>query len=371
MRPGPIIASVLYGVTLGFDAVVLILAVRTANIPMAAGQPPLLEQLPFYVPILLAYSTVGAVVAARRPRNPIGWLFSAVAFLFAGALLIGGYSAEVHATGSPAARAFVDAFGDKDPLSVVVVIFSFVLLLYPTGRLPSPRWIPVAALVALSAFLGPLYTGPGHELFGLTLPLTVATPFIRLRRASPVERRQIEWFVYFLALTVISFIASLVVGAFSDNLGGYLWAFAAFCAGMTGVAAGVAILRYRLYDIDLLIRRTLVYAAISAVLLAAYLGGLALFESILAPFTAGNGIAVASSTLAVVALFQPLRRRIGSTVDRRFYRSRYDAERTLDAFAVRLRDQIDLASLERELIGVVNDTMQPTHASVWLRQATR
>jgi len=138
--------------------------------------------------------------------------------------------------------------------------------------------------------------------------------------------------------------------------------------GLLPVAIGIAVTRYRLYDIDVLIRRTLIYAGVSALLAAAYIGGVALFQTILAPFTAGSGVAVAISTLAVVALFQPVRRRIQSAVDHRFYRAKYDAERTLDAFAARLREQIDLASLERELVGVVNDTMQPVHASLWLRK---
>ena len=137
--------------------------------------------------------------------------------------------------------------------------------------------------------------------------------------------------------------------------------------GLLPIAIGIAILRYRLYDIDVLIRRTLVYAALSAVLIAAYLVGLALFQAILAPITSGSAVAVAISTLAVVALFQPMRIRIQATVDRRFYRSQYDAERTLDTFSARLREEVDLDAVRSDLIDAVQRTVQPAHASVWLR----
>ena len=137
--------------------------------------------------------------------------------------------------------------------------------------------------------------------------------------------------------------------------------------GLLPIAIGIAITRYRLYDIDVLIRRTLIYAVLSAVLLATYVAGVALLQTILAPLTAGSGVAVAISTLAVVALFQPVRARIQAAVDRRFYRAKYDAERILDRFAGRLRDQVELESVRAELLTAVGETLQPSHASVWLR----
>ncbi|MDP9274830.1 MAG: YlaC family protein [Chloroflexota bacterium] len=364
-----IAASALYGITLAFDAAVVILAFRTLGVPLAEGQPPLLEQLPFYVPILLAYSTVGAVVAAKRPRNPIGWLFIVVAIGFAASLALAGYALDAHVNGSASERAQVEAVRIGDPIDLVVAAFGFIVLLYPTGRLPSTRWWPLAVFMLIAVTFGRFYSGPGHELFAFGTPLALTAPFIRLRHASPVERRQIEWFGYFIALGVLAFVASLVVSLFDPNVGGFFWGFAAFCVGMTAVAAGIAILRYRLYDIDVLIRRTVIYAAVSAVLLATYVGGVAVLQTILAPLTSGSGVAVAISTLGVVALFQPLRRRIQSAVDRRFYRAKYDAEKTLDTFAGRLRDEVELDSVRAELLTAVGETLQPAHASVWLREA--
>jgi hypothetical protein len=140
---------------------------------------------------------------------------------------------------------------------------------------------------------------------------------------------------------------------------------------MTAVAMGIAILRYRLYDIDVLIRRTVIYGATTVGLAVLFFGGILLVEAILSPFTRGNELAVSASTLVSLAFFQPLRRRVQSTVDRRFYRSRYDAVRTLDTFNTQLRDEVDLDAVRRGLLDAVHDTVQPAHASVWLRSAER
>ena len=362
-------AAVLFGVTLVLDGLILIFGLRTAGIPLADGQPPLLEQLPFYVPILFAYGTVGALVAGKRPRNPIGWLFVAVAIGFAASLALSGYALDVHANGSAAARAAVDSVQIVDPLDLVVAIFGFILLLYPTGRLPSRRWWPLAVFMVVAAIGGRLYTGPGSQLFGFATPLALTAPFVRLRHASPVERRQIEWFVYFIALGVIAFIASLIVSLFDANAGGFFWGFAAFCLGMTAVAAGIAILRYRLYDIDVLIRRTAIYGATTIALAITFFGVVLLVEATISPFTRGNELAVAASTLVSLALFQPLRSRVQNAVDRRFYRSRYDAARTLDEFSARLRDEVDLDAVRTDLLDAAERTVRPINASVWIRGA--
>jgi hypothetical protein len=189
---------------------------------------------------------------------------------------------------------------------------------------------------------------------------------VRLRRSRGVEREQLKWLTYTAVIAFGLMLTGFLIPPGPVNT--LIEAATVFGISLLPVAIGIAIMRYHLYAIDLLIRRTLIYAALSAVLLAAYVGGVALFHAILAPITSGSGIAVAISTIAVVALFQPIRTRIQAAVDRRFYRQKYDAELTLDAFTARLRDQVDLSALEGALLAVVDDTMRPAQANVWLRK---
>ena len=230
-------------------------------------------------------------------------------------------------------------------------------LLAPGSSTTDPN-IPAVQVIPLPDQWATGIQAVGLLVFVASLLLGAISLALRYQRSRGTERLQMKWMVYACALLIAS-APTLALGTFSIFL---------FAAALLPVAAGIAILRYRLYEIDVLIRRTLIYAAVSATLLLTYVAGLAALESLLAPFTSGNSLAVALSTLVAVALFQPARRRIASSVDRRFYRARYDAENTLDAFASRLREQIDLAALERELIGIARDTMHPTHASVWLRR---
>jgi hypothetical protein len=211
-----------------------------------------------------------------------------------------------------------------------------------------------------------LLVASGINIF---LPLLLIAPLalvVRFRRSRGIERQQLKWLTYATAITFGLVVIPFVVPP--GPIKTLAAATATFGIGLLPIAIGVAVTRYRLYDIDVLIRRTLIYAAVSAVLLAAYIGGVALVQFILAPVTSGNGLAVAISTLAVLALFQPLRRRIQEGVDRRFYRSRYDAARTLDSFAVRLRDEVDLDAVRADLIASVRQTMAPAHTSLWLRE---
>jgi hypothetical protein len=192
---------------------------------------------------------------------------------------------------------------------------------------------------------------------------------VRFRRSLDPERAQLKWLTYSAAITFGLFVSKFLIPPRSTRV--LAETASLFALGLLPVAIGFAVTRYRLYDIDVLINRTLVYGALSAVLVVAYITGVAAFQFLLSPLTAGSPIAVAASTLGVVALFQPLRRRIQTLVDRRFYRQRYDAARTLDLFSDRLRDHLDIDMLERELVAIARDTMRPTHASVWLRERTR
>jgi hypothetical protein len=359
-------------------ALILALGVAVAPSALADGVLPFLS----YTAFVLAFATVGALVASRRPRNPIGWLL-----LLAGlSYVVGGVS--VDSAGSVAA--WVGAWVWMAGIGPVA---TFGLLLFPTGHLPSQRWRPVAWLAGagLGMLLLGLATDPGNvqdsgvdNPFGLDsiawLPSvltaaggvaliaaligSVASVFARYRGGRAEERQQLKWLAYSAALILAGVLASLPIeaagGADADNLSN---AITSVTIASLPVAMGIAILRHRLYDVDLVIRRTLVYAVLTATLGGAYLAlvllvGLAVGHS---------GLAVAVSTLAVAALFRPALARIQGVVDRRFYRRRYDAARTLEAFGAHLRDEVDLETLTSELQGVVAETVQPAHVSVWLR----
>jgi hypothetical protein len=276
----------------------------------------------------------------------------------------------------------------------------FYLLLFPTGRLPSRRWRWLAWLtvafilmgVILSAFssdaylgsLGPIRNPLGIEgftnvyeavLYTVSPLLFVAVALsllMRLRRAVGVERQQLKWFAYSAAIFAVGIV--LIVIPFATETP--LWfervgtaIFTAAGAAIT-ISIGIAILRYRLYDIDLLINRTLVYAALTAALVAVYFGGVATTQAIFRALTGQEQqpqLAVVASTLVIAALFNPLRRRIQTFIDSRFYRRKYNAAKTLEAFSAKLRNETDLDTLRDDLVGVVRDTMQPVHVSLWLR----
>jgi hypothetical protein len=351
------------------------------------------------------FTTVGAALAWRRPENVVGWLLELFGFLVA---LIGF-------TQTYALRGLVDA-PDSLPaattaawLSVWVFVLLFgvvcsIFLLFPNGRLPSPRWrvvlwaqwVLVAVFLVGAAFFddtlgffpgyhNPYLIVPLPSLAGLTpslmLPNLAAalSLVLRARRARGDERQQLKWVGYAVALFTLSFVGGASLNGLvafgllepntlaSDAFG--VVAFGSFLG--VPLAIAVAVLRYRLYDIDVLINRTLVYAALSATLAATYFAAVVVLQAALRPLTGGSEVAVALSTLSVVALFAPLRRRIQGAVDRRFYRSRYDAQRTFDAFGVRLRDEVDLDSVRADLLEVVHETLRPAHAGVWLREARR
>ena len=354
--------------------------------------------------VVLAFLIVGALIASRRPRNPLGWLYLTAAILiaFGGRSNLADQYAEyalVTRPGSLPAPEWVLWSGTLLLGIGFYGLVTFGLLFFPDGRLPSPRWRPVAIAVVVALVVsgagGSFAPGPMLpfevpnpagvallpelsraallvSLILVVLPFIacVASVFVRFRRATGRERQQLKWFAYGAAWTptvglFAALLAVLAPGALETDLGAELWPLSV--AGLP-IATGVAILRHRLYDIDLLINRTLVYGALSVVLAATYLFSVLAFETVLRPVTAGSEVAVALSTLAVVALFAPLRRRIQIAVDRRFYRARYDAVRALDAFAGRLASEVDLSAVRASLIDAVAETVQPAHASVWIRQ---
>ena len=343
------------------------------------------------------FATVGALIVSRRPRAVIGWIFLASSIAGGVQFLSGQYAtAALAAGGSRLAGGAVAAWTSSLMQMSVVAALLFLILLFPTGRLPSPgwRWLAwpaaltiVASIVGLALSPGPVESFPSaRNPFGLegaapVLELigavgagaglacyvaAVASLAVRFRRARGVERLQLKWFLYAAAvgLTAIVMGDVLVPEPLADEAGTVIWT-GAFLG--LAVAVGVAILRHRLYDIDLLINRTLVYGVLTATLGISYVVGVVLLGQLFRPLTRGSDLAIAGSTLAVAALFRPLRARVQAAVERRFYRRRYDAARTLEGFSARLRDEVDLDALAEELEGAVNETMQPRHVSLWLR----
>ena len=343
---------------------------------------------------LVSAATVGAVLAARRPRHPVGWLLLVLGL----SLALGGVVPAYAAYGllaRPGALPAAHAVARSWPVTVVTAqtALAFVLLLTPTGSLPSPRWrwwarvtaaAAVILLVGLAVARGPLdpqyqvlggpfdFRGQGGVLLVVnqlalaftTLAVVVgaASLVVRFRRAGGVERQQLRWVAWAAGLAVLGAVVALgglAVGATAV----VTWAIST-CFAVLPVAIGAAILRYRLYDLDRIISRTLAYGLLTLLLG----GGYALVVLGLGQLLGRESpLVVAAATLAVAAVFQPARRRVQAVVDRRFNRRRHDATRIIEGFGIRLRDQVDLDTLTAELLGVVDQTMQPTQASLWLR----
>jgi hypothetical protein len=341
-------------------------------------------------------ATVGAVVASRRPRHRVGWLMVALGLSNAASGFAFSYTRYglVAWPGALPAADYLAGFANG-AVFLSLSLTGFVLLLTPTGKLPSPRWrwwarVQVAALVVafLTSALAPMPLYPEYPEIGNPLgvaaladgPLTAAFPvgallilvglmagagslLSRFRRAHGLERLQLRWLAWGAALAAVALLVALTALVVEgDSV--VLQAAVGICVALLPLATGAAILRYRLYDLDRIISRTLAYGLLTVLLGLGY-AGIVLGLGRLLP--QGSSLAVAAATLAVAAVFQPARRRIQQTVDRRFNRRRHDAGQTIAAFSARLRDQVDLTTLTGELLAVVDQTMQPTQASLWLR----
>jgi hypothetical protein len=371
--------------------------VRLDHLLRQAGRPDLALLNPnqyAYVLTLVSAATVGAVLASRRPRHPVGWLLLALGLSVVAAGVAQGYAGYglLARPGSLPGARWVALYGDA-PGIVWSALVGFILLLTPTGSLPSPRWrwwaivtaaVPVVFLLGepLRAGLldGPdqpvtsplavpglaglvLVTGIAALIFSqLVVLVDVASLVMRFRRARGAERQQLRWVAMAAGLLAAAVVAT-VVGALTGHPAVSEWTSGLFVA-LLPVAIGAAILRYRLYDLDRIISRTLAYGLLTVLLGGGY-AAVVLGLGRLLP--QGSSLVVAAATLAVAAVFQPLRRRVQQAVDRRFNRRRHDAAETIQAFSTHLRDQLDLDTLGAELLAVVDQTMQPTQASLWLR----
>jgi hypothetical protein len=362
------------------------------------------------VPVLslLVYVGVGLLLALRLPRHPVGWLLLGVGTFLQLSVTGGAYAwaAFIRAPGAlPLGE--VGLVTESGWILAIGCLF-LVVMVFPTGRLPSRRWrLPLGLVVAATGLLFAGYSLAPSEFqvsqpigaqgvspltvpnplaisgtlapllrYVFTSPLTYAVYLIplaaivaRFRTAAGNEKQQLKWFAFASSVVALFFVgSSLVPTFFLTDIGAVV---AIVFVDLIPISVAIAILRYRLYDIDVLINRTMVYGATSAAIAVTFFLGLVALQAALRPFTSGSELAVAASTLFSFALFQPIRRGVQDAVNRRFDRARYNAARTVDGFADRLRDEVDLMELRADLLGEVQLTMAPAHVSLWLRERLR
>lgn len=382
-----------------FLASVVLTALGTASLllpgtELIPDRPSVFDFLTFSL-TFIAFPSVGLLVAMKRPANALGWLFLVIGLGVTISVAAGEYTdRHVHTGADLPVVELVAWVGTSFWMVPLGLALTFAVLLFPTGRLPGPRWRPlaVASGVAIGATaLGEAFR-PGslsdYEQSGLERPLAVGGALgdllgfiadtgmlaivvlglisvlslvLRFRRSTGTERQQLKWFLYPAALFLVG------LGAASALQTPFAWSVALLGLACIPVGAGIAILRHRLLDIDLVINRTLVYGSLTVLLGGVYIGSVLGLQALVSPLFGTDTVAVAASTLAVAALFGPARRRVQASVDRRFYRSRYDARRTLEAFTSRVRDELDPVHLAGELRAASEASLQPSFATVWLR----
>ncbi|HEX6711076.1 MAG TPA: hypothetical protein VF068_12165 [Rubrobacter sp.] len=383
--------------TLSLTAVTLVLILLGWSTRLPRGWTSWQEQA-LTVVGFIGIPIVGGLIASRRPANIYGWLWLGLGMgqaLMQLGQAYAAYALVVEPGSLPAPRTIVTVLGEGWLASIVIV--PFLWLLFPEGRLPSSRWrilawvtVLVGASLLIIAPLAPGRSGmapvenpidmenavgetigtvidPGILVLFVIIVISALSLVFRYRRASGIQRQQIKWFAYAAALN--GFLVTIDTLDFSQFLGNTLWTLLSTIAFASLYAAvGIAVLRYRLYDIDVVINRTLVYGSLTATLIALYFGSVTLLQSLLGSLTGQESqLAVVASTLVIAALFNPLRHRIQSFIDRRFYRRKYDASKTLESFSAKLREETDLDALNDEMVKIVRETMQPEHVSLWLR----
>ena len=378
--------------TLGCSLLLVLAGIGLRELGPRAGAYPFWGEV---VVIVVVLGTLGALVAARRPKHPVGWLFAGIGLAGGCQLVAGNYAMAALADLELPAGAVAAVAAEQLRIAGLGMLLA-VMLLFPTGRLPSRRWWPVAwlGLAGVAGYLARTGLEPGHgeallgyenpfgvtgapwlhtllrgveQLFYVAELAVIGSLVVRLWRARGVERQQLKWFVYAAVVAlVVLVLANIFLFDLMENgpLGSILWGAAPVALAL---AVAVAVLRYRLYEIDRLVNRTLVYGLLTALLVGVYAGLVFLLGRLLDPATGDSALAVAASTLAVAALFQPARRRLQGLVDRRFNRRKYDATLTIERFSGRLRDQVDLDTLSSELLAVVDRTVQPAGVWLWLR----
>jgi hypothetical protein len=363
------------------------------------------------LPLVLSTVTVGAVLVNRLPRHIVGWLLLGGGLSIAvsiGATALADYGLNLHPGSVPGAVWFAILSGATSGM-FIGLLGGFVPLYFPTGRLLSPRW-RVVVLIAIVLTLSPVIThafgtlGEFGSMSGSTYPAEVTNPLalsglggqliallstishalgdvviipliaslvVRYRRASGIERAQLKWFAYVGLVVLPTLVLAIVTGGATSGplavISNIAFVVAIGGLALQPVAIGIAVLRYRLFEIDRLISRTISYGVLTAIVVGLFAGFILVFQAVLAPVTGSNELAVAGSTLLAAALFQPIRRRVQRLVDRRFNRSRYDAEQTVAAFASRLRDEVDLEQLRAEILATVTATVEPSSLWLWLR----
>ncbi len=395
------LSVVMFAATVALTISSLYLAPATQPSSTGGTLGDLLLWLPF-----LTFPIVGALIASKRPTNPIGWICLVAGLFWMLIFLWGSIPSSV------SAPVMIDALTQWLWVPPVGLLGIYLILLFPDGKLPSRRWRPLAwfsgavmvlASVALTLSPGPLPDHPGvRNPFGLEgypmlaqvlpgvialLPICILASavslFWRYRHSGGEVRQQIKWVAFAASFVGVMYLSAVVIGFFAPEaslgsgdvslLGDILLDAVLLSYAGVPIAVGFAVLKYRLYDIDVVINRTLVYGALTAALALTYFGGVATTQAIFHALTGQEQqpqLAIVVSTLVIAALFNPLRRRIQSFIDRRFYRRKYDAAKTLAAFSAKLRDETNLEALKSELVGVVRETMQPAHVSLWLRPDT-